>query len=69
VVSAKGKSDERFKSVVLENSNVETLASNLYRSVHSLLREDHHETDDASAGEIYPILMPESTVYAVQSSW
>jgi hypothetical protein len=44
--------------VVLENSNVEKLASNLYLSVHTLPQEDYHDTDDASAGEVYPILMP-----------
>ena len=38
--------------VVLENSNVEKLASNLYLSVHSLPQEGHDETDDASAGEV-----------------
>src|SRR5262245_42544509 len=52
--------------VVLENSNVEKLASHLYLSVHSLPQEDHHDTDDASAGEIYPILVSESTVCTIQ---
>jgi len=54
--------------VVLENSNEAELASNLYLSVHSLPQEDHYDTDDASATEIYPILMSESTVYVLQSS-
>src|SRR5215470_1981199 len=54
--------------VVLENSNVAQLASNLYLSVHSLPQEDHHDTDDASAAEIYPILVSESTVLVLQSS-
>ena len=44
------------------------LASNLYLSVHALPQEDHHDTDDASAAEIYPMLMSESTVYVLQSS-
>src|SRR5262245_60224438 len=52
--------------VVLENSNVEKLASNLYLSVHTLPQEDYHDTDDASAGEVYPILVSESTVCALQ---
>src|SRR5207248_4436823 len=41
--------------VVLESGNVDKLASNLYLAVHSLPQEDHHDTDDASAGEISPI--------------
>jgi type I restriction enzyme S subunit len=56
------------KSVVLDNSNVEKLASNPYLLVHALPQEDHNDTDDASSGYVYPILMPESTVQAVQSS-
>ena len=44
------------------------LASELYLLVHSLPQEDHYDTADASAGEVYPILVPESTVYALQSS-
>src|SRR5438093_4415051 len=55
--------------VVLENSNVAKPASNLYLLVHSLRQEDHHDTDDTSPGEISPILVPESTVCAVQSAW
>jgi Domain of unknown function (DUF6766) len=54
--------------VVLDNSNVEKLASNPYLLVHALPQEDHNDTDDASSGYVYPILMPESTVQAVQSS-
>src|SRR5215217_2371804 len=55
--------------VVLENSNVEKLASHLYLSVHSLPQEDHNDTDNASSGQVYTILMPESTVCVVQSAW
>src|SRR5437870_2089499 len=55
-----------MKRVVLENSNVEKLASNLYLSVHSLPQEDHYDTDDASAGEVYAILVSESTVCTIQ---
>src|SRR5437870_4501264 len=54
--------------VVLENSNVAKLASNPYLSVRSLRQEDPHDTDDASAGEIYAILMPASAVSTVQSA-
>src|ERR671936_100862 len=56
-------------AVVLENSNVEKLASHLYLSVHSLPQEEHHDTDDASSGQVYTIFMPESTVCVVQSAW
>jgi hypothetical protein len=38
--------------VVLEDSNVAQLASNLYLSVYSLPQEDHDDTDDASAGQV-----------------
>jgi hypothetical protein len=38
--------------VVLEKSNVAKLASALYLLVHSLPEEDHHDTDDASPGEL-----------------
>src|SRR5205085_11345034 len=48
-------------------SNVEKLASALYLLVHSLPEEDHHDTDDASTGEIYSLLMSESTVCTVPS--
>jgi Tn3 transposase DDE domain len=54
--------------VVLENSNVAQLASALYLLVHSLPQEDRYDTDDASARETYPILVPESTMCPVQSS-
>src|SRR5207244_2672322 len=40
--------------------------SNLYLSVHSLPQEDHYDTDDASAGEVYSILVSESTVCTIQ---
>jgi hypothetical protein len=56
---------ELLFSVVLENSNVAQLASNRYLSVHPLPQEDPHDTDDASAAEIYPILVSESTVYVL----
>ena len=56
-------------TVVLENSNVEKLASHLYLSVHSLPQEDHNDTDNASSGQVDTILMPESTVCVVQSAW
>jgi hypothetical protein len=45
---------------------VAQLASDPYLSVHSLPQEDYHETDDASAREIYPILVPKSTVCTIQ---
>src|SRR5438445_7228250 len=54
--------------VVLENSNVAKLASTQYLLVHSLPQEDRYDTDDASAREIYSILVPESTMCPVQSS-
>jgi hypothetical protein len=54
--------------VVLENSNVAQLASALYLLVHSLPQEDRYDTDDASAREIYSILVPKSTLCPVQSS-
>src|SRR5439155_6181868 len=55
-------------SVVLENSNVEKLASNQYLLVQSRSKEDRYDINDASAGEIYPILVSESTVSVLQSS-
>jgi len=45
------------------------LASKRYLVVHSLPQEDRYDTDDASAREIYAILVPESTMCTVQSSW
>jgi hypothetical protein len=48
--------------VVLAKSNVETLASNLYLAVHVLPSETFCDTDDTSAGEIYPTLVPKSIV-------
>ena len=51
---------------ILEKSNVAALASYLYLVVHALRQEDHHDTDDASAGEVYSILVSKSTVSAVQ---
>jgi hypothetical protein len=55
--------------VVLENSNVAQLASHPYLLVHALPQEDHHDTEDASAREIDPILVSKSTVCTVQSHW
>src|SRR5215813_9272608 len=57
------------KGVVLENSNVAKLASTQYLAVHTLLQEDWYDTDDASARELYPIFVPESTMYPIQSPW
>jgi hypothetical protein len=56
------------QKVVLENSNMAKLASNPYLLVHSLTQEDHDDTDDASAGEIYAVFVPESSVCGMQSS-
>jgi hypothetical protein len=53
--------------VVLENSNVAQLASNLYLVVHTLPQEAPHDTDDASAGEIYAVFVPEASVCGIQS--
>jgi TIR domain len=53
--------------VVQEDSNVAKLASHPYLLVHSLPQEDHHDSEDASSGEIYSILVPESTGCAVQA--
>ena len=41
------------------------LASNLYLSVHSLPQEDRYDTDDASAGQVYKIFVPQSSLSAV----
>src|SRR5262249_39661153 len=54
--------------VVLEDSNVAKLASTPYLLVHALPQEDCYDTDDASARELYPILVSESTMCTVQSS-
>jgi hypothetical protein len=62
---AGGGKDRLNFLVVLENSNVAQLASTQYLSVHSLLQEDWYDPDDASAREIYPILVSESTVYVL----
>jgi hypothetical protein len=56
-------------TVVRENSNVAQLASHPYLLVHALPQEDRHDTEDASSGEIYPMLVPASTVGAVQALW
>src|SRR5215471_14924096 len=55
--------------VVLENSNVAQLASTQYLSVHSLPQEDCYDTNDTSARELYPILVPEYTLCTVQPAW
>jgi hypothetical protein len=44
---------------------VAKLVSTQYLSVRSLLQEDHYDTAYASAGEVYTILVPESTVHTV----
>src|SRR4030095_16716538 len=62
-------SKDKPHQVVLENSNVEKLASNQYLLVQSCAKEDRYDTDDASPREIYSLLVPESTMCAVQSSW
>src|SRR4030095_5898750 len=54
--------------VVLENSNVAKLASPQYLLVHSLPQEDGYDTDDASTRELYPMLVPPSTLGTVQPS-
>src|SRR5215831_9323771 len=54
--------------VVLEKSNMEKLASNQYLLVQSHSKEDRYDINDASAGAVYPILVPESTVSVLQSS-
>src|SRR5918996_1028827 len=62
-------SGKNQQGVVLENSNVEKLASNQYLLVQSRSKEDRYDINDASAGEVYSILVPESTVSVLQSSW
>jgi len=47
---------------------VEKLASNQYLLVQSRSKEDCYDINDASADEIYPILVPKSTVPVLQSS-
>ena len=44
------------------------LASTQYLAVYTLLQEDCYDTDDASAREIYPILVPESTLDFIGNS-
>ena len=41
------------------------LASNLYLLVHSLPQEERYDTDDASAGQVYKIFVPQSSLSAV----
>jgi len=48
---------------------VAQLASNLYLSVYSLPQEDHDDTDDASAREVYTVFMSTSTMGVVQPAW
>src|SRR5687768_10414551 len=54
--------------VVLENSNMEKLASNKYLLVQSRSKEDRYDINDASPREIYAIFVPESTMRTLQSS-
>jgi hypothetical protein len=44
------------------------LASNPYLLVYSLPQEDHDDTDDASAGEVYAMFVSDSSVCRMQSS-
>jgi hypothetical protein len=44
------------------------LASNPYLVVYALPQEDHDDTDDASAGEVYAIFVSESSMYRMPSS-
>src|SRR5438067_16787 len=62
------KNTRSQNTVVLENSNVEKLASNQYLLVQSRSKEDRYDINDASAGEVYAILVPASTVSVLQSS-
>jgi hypothetical protein len=55
-------------SVVLENSNMAKLAPNQYLLAQSRSKEGRYDINDASAREIYSILVPESTMRALQSS-
>src|SRR4029434_2383516 len=57
----------RFR-VVLENSNMAQLAPNQYLLAQSRSKEGREDIHDASAREIYAILVPESTMRALQSS-
>src|SRR5215510_13129470 len=54
--------------VILENSNMVQLASNRYRTIHSLPQEDRYETDDASAGQVYAMVVSTPSLPAVQSA-
>jgi len=67
VASAAGVPAAYATSVVLEKSTVEKLASALSLVVHSLPEEDHHDTDDASPGEISSLLVSASTMGPGQS--
>ena len=62
------ESNKSARTVVLENSNVEKLASNQYLLVQSRSKEDRYDINDASAGAVYAILVPASTVSVLQSS-
>ena len=59
------RSDNR---VVPEQSNVEKLVLDPYLAAYSLPQEDHHDTEDTSEGEVFPIDMPESPGYAAPLS-
>jgi hypothetical protein len=54
--------------VVLENSNMAKLAPNQYLLAQSHSKEGRYDLNDASAREIYAILVPESTMRMLQSS-
>jgi hypothetical protein len=54
--------------VVLENSNMEKLASNPYLSVQSRSKEDRDDINDTSSGEVYSVFVSESSLRTIQSS-
>ena len=47
---------------------MEELASSLYLLAHSSPKEGRHDTNDASSRPVYPMLVPESRLCAVQPS-
>jgi hypothetical protein len=48
---------------------MEELASSPYLLGHSSPQEGRHETNDASSRAVYPILVPESRLGAVQPTF
>jgi hypothetical protein len=54
--------------VVREKSNVEKLASNQDLLVQSRSQEDRYDLNNASAGAVYAIFVPASSVCRMQSS-